>query len=70
VRELRASLIVPRCSRYLIDLDRPSEDRPIYPSMNNTGFCPTRFFTGDLLYRDGSAPDFTEEVAEQAAEPM
>lgn len=60
VRELGASLIVPRYSRYLIDLNRPSEDAPMYPGMNNTELCPMRFFTGDPLYRDASAPDPAE----------
>lgn len=62
VRELGASLIVPRYSRYLIDLNRPSGNAPIYPGMNNTELCPTRFFTGDPLYRDDCAPD-TAEIA-------
>jgi N-formylglutamate deformylase len=57
VRELGASLIVPRCSRYVIDLNRPREDTPMYPGANNTELCPTRFFTGEPLYRDGHAPD-------------
>jgi N-formylglutamate deformylase len=60
VRELGASLIVPRYNRYLIDLNRPSENTPMYPGLNNTELCPTRFFTGDPLYRDDSAPDATE----------
>ena len=60
VRDLGASLIVPRYNRYLIDLNRPSENTPMYPGMNNTELCPTRFFTGDPLYRDDSAPDPAE----------
>jgi N-formylglutamate deformylase len=60
VPELGASLIVPRHSRYVIDLNRPPEDAPMYASVNNTELCPTRFFTGDPLYRDGQAPDATE----------
>ncbi len=60
VRELGASLLVPRYSRYLIDLNRPSENAPMYPGVNNTELCPTRFFAGDALYRDGAAPDATE----------
>jgi len=60
VRELGASLIAPRYSRYLIDLNRPCEDAPMYPGMNNTELCPTRFFSGDPLYRDDSAPDPAE----------
>ena len=60
VRELGASLIVPRHSRYVIDLNRPPEDAPMYAGVNNTELCPTRFFTGDALYRDGLAPDAKE----------
>ena len=56
-RELGASVLVPRYSRYLIDLNRPPENTPMYPGANNTELCPTRFFTGDPLYRDGRAPD-------------
>jgi N-formylglutamate deformylase len=51
-----ASLIVPRHSRYLIDLNRPPENTPMYPGANNTALCPTRFFTGEPLYRDGQEP--------------
>jgi N-formylglutamate deformylase len=60
VRELGASLIVPRYSRFLIDLNRPNENAPMYPGVNNTELCPTRFFTGEALYRDGAAPDEAE----------
>ncbi|MGA0609804.1 N-formylglutamate deformylase [Caldimonas sp. KR1-144] len=60
VRELGASLIVPRHSRYLIDLNRPPENAPMYPGVNNTELCPTRHFTGDPIYREGAAPDEAE----------
>src|SRR5262249_30469762 len=42
------------------DLNRPPEDAPMYPGANNTELCPTRFFTGDPLYRHGHAPDAAE----------
>ena len=58
--ELGATLIVPRYSRYLIDLNRPSENLPMYPGQNNTELCPTRHFTGEALYRTGQAPDEAE----------
>ena len=61
--ELGASLIVPTYSRYVVDLNRPPEDTPMYPGVNNTGLVPTRFFTGDALYRDGQSPDPAETVA-------
>ncbi|MCP5284787.1 MAG: N-formylglutamate deformylase [Burkholderiaceae bacterium] len=58
--DLGAGLIVPRHSRYLIDLNRPPENQPMYPGANNTELCPTRHFTGETLYRDGQAPDEAE----------
>ena len=60
VRASGASLLVPNFSRYVIDLNRPSENTPMYPGTNNTELCPTRFFTGDPLYREGMAPDDAE----------
>jgi N-formylglutamate deformylase len=60
VRELGASLIVPRYSRFLVDLNRPSDNQPMYAGQNNTELCPTRFFTGEPIYQDGQAPDETE----------
>jgi len=58
--DLGATLIVPRHSRYLIDLNRSSDNRPMYPGQNNTELCPTRHFTGEPLYREGQAPDEAE----------
>jgi N-formylglutamate deformylase len=55
-----ASLLVPRCSRYLIDLNRPSENTPMYEGQNNTELCPTRHFTSEPLYQSGLAPDAAE----------
>jgi N-formylglutamate deformylase len=64
VRDLGGSLIVPRCSRYVIDLNRPPDDTPMYAGANNTGLCPVRFFSGENLYRPGAEPD-TAEVADR-----
>ncbi len=58
--DLGAGLIVPRHSRYLIDLNRPPGNQPMYPGVNNTELCPTRHFTGEPLYLDGHAPDEAE----------
>ena len=57
---LGASVLVPVHSRYLIDLNRPSDNRPMYAGQNNTELCPTRHFTGEPIYRDGQAPDDAE----------
>jgi N-formylglutamate deformylase len=60
VRAMGASLIVPQHSRYVIDLNRPPENTPMYAGANNTELCPTRFFTGEALYRAGQEPDDTD----------
>lgn len=57
---LGASLLVPVHSRYLIDLNRASDNRPMYPGQNNTELCPTRHFTGEPIYREGLAPEAGE----------
>jgi N-formylglutamate deformylase len=59
-RELGASVLVPRLSRYVIDLNRPPENTPMYAGANNTELVPTRFFTGDALYREGGVPNASE----------
>ncbi len=62
--ELGASLLVPHASRYVIDLNRPSENTPMYAGQNNTELCPTHFFSGEALYRDGLQPD-AQEIADR-----
>lgn len=59
-KEMGASLLVPRYSRFVVDLNRPPENTPMYPGVNNTELCPTRFFTGDPIYQEGQAPDEDE----------
>jgi N-formylglutamate deformylase len=65
--DLGASLIVPRIHRYVIDLNRPPEDAPMYSGANNTELCPTRFFSGEPLYKDGRIPDAGEVARRRAA---
>jgi N-formylglutamate deformylase len=65
---LGASLIVPRYSRYVVDLNRPPDDQPLYPGASGgTGLVPTRFFTDDPLYRDGAEPDAAAIAARREA---
>jgi N-formylglutamate deformylase len=52
-QDLGASILQPTVSRYVIDLNRPPDDTPMYPGASNTELCPSRFFTGDALYREG-----------------
>jgi N-formylglutamate deformylase len=60
VVDMGASLLVPRYARYVVDLNRPPENTPMYPGANNTELVPTRFFTGEPLYRDDRTPDAAE----------
>ena len=60
--ELGASILKPSASRYVVDLNRPPDNAPMYPGANNTELCPTRFFTGDALYVDGAAPTDAKEA--------
>jgi N-formylglutamate deformylase len=54
-RDLGASILQPTVARYVIDLNRPPDDTPMYPGASNTELCPSRFFNGDALYREGFA---------------
>jgi N-formylglutamate deformylase len=55
-----ASVLQPRASRFVIDLNRPADNAPMYPGANNTELCPTRFFSGDPIYAEGCAPSAAE----------
>jgi N-formylglutamate deformylase len=57
--EIGASVIVARVSRYVIDLNRPPDDTPLYASAT-TGLCPSVLFDGQPLYRPGAEPDEAE----------
>jgi N-formylglutamate deformylase len=57
---LGASVLQPAEARYVIDLNRPPDDAPMYPGASNTELCPTRFFNGDPLYAQGRAPSVEE----------
>lgn len=59
-RGLGASVLVPRHSRYVVDLNRPEDDASLYPGQNTTGLCPLVRFTGEPVYVDGRAPDEAE----------
>ena len=54
------SVLQPRYSRYVIDLNRPPDDAPMYPGAANTELCPTHFFSGDALYEAGHEPSPAE----------
>lgn len=63
-RELGASILVPRWSRYVIDLNRGEDDVSLYPGQNTTGLCPIVQFNGEPVYLRGQQPE-AEEVSER-----
>ncbi|MGA7296060.1 MAG: N-formylglutamate deformylase [Rhodanobacteraceae bacterium] len=52
-RDLGASIIKPHFSRYVVDLNRPSDGHAMYPGKRETGLVPTVMFSGEPIYRDG-----------------
>ena len=63
-RELGASLLIPRHSRYVVDLNRPPDGAALYPGRHETGLCPLVTFAGEPIYRDGEEPG-AAEIAER-----
>jgi N-formylglutamate deformylase len=57
---LGATLISTPWSRYLVDLNRPSDDSPLY-DQPGTSLVPDTTFCGHPIYRDGEKPG-AEEV--------
>ena len=50
-RELGASMISARYSRYVVDLNRPPDDAALYEGQGGTGLCPDRTFDGRAIYK-------------------
>ncbi|MDX1554423.1 MAG: N-formylglutamate deformylase [Xanthomonadales bacterium] len=54
-----ASLVSTAWSRYVIDVNRPPDDSPMY-ERPGTGLVPLETFAGDPIYRQGRAPEASE----------
>ena len=63
-RDLGASMLVARYSRYVVDLNRPPDDGALYAGQVATGLCPQYSFAGAPLYRD-DAPVAAAEVRDR-----
>jgi N-formylglutamate amidohydrolase len=57
--ELGASLVCARYSRYVVDLNRPPDDSPLYETAGS-GLLPLQTFAGDPVYRPALEPDAAE----------
>ena len=62
-RDLGASMIEPVYSRYVVDLNRPSDNASLYPGQNTTGLCPVVQFSGEPVYQAGEEPHGNEITA-------
>lgn len=61
-KELGASVIASRWSRYVVDLNRPPDGHALYPGRSETGLVPLNTFAGEPIYRSGAEPG-TGEIA-------
>lgn len=53
--ELGASVVAAEYSRFVIDLNRPEDDQPLYVGAT-TGLYPATLFDGEPLFKEGKAP--------------
>lgn len=54
-RELGASVVAAQYSRFVIDINRPDDDKPLYAGAT-TGLYPATLFEGEPLFLEGKAP--------------
>ncbi|MGE0754902.1 MAG: N-formylglutamate deformylase [Alphaproteobacteria bacterium] len=59
-KDMGLHCVVAQYSRYVIDLNRPPDDRSLYPGKFTTGLVPTLMFDGSPIYEDGQQPDNAE----------
>ncbi|EOC5298518.1 N-formylglutamate deformylase [Klebsiella pneumoniae] len=56
IADMGASTLCARYSRYVVDINRPADDKPLY-STATTGLFTDIFFDGEALFVPGGAPD-------------
>jgi N-formylglutamate deformylase len=59
-RDLGASVIAPRWSRYVADLNRDPEGHKLYPGRAETALVPITTFAGEAIYAPDDDPDEKE----------
>ncbi len=65
-KDAGASILKPRYSRYVIDLNRSPDDVSLYPGQNTTGLCPLNAFSGESIYQDEQQPTHNDIVHRRA----
>ncbi len=59
LEEMGASTVTARWSRLVVDVNRPPDNKPLYPGQWGAGLVPTETFLGEPVYT-GAAPDDAE----------
>jgi N-formylglutamate amidohydrolase len=57
LKDTQWNMISANFSRYVIDLNRSSDDTMLYKDYQSTGLCPVTSFSGENLYSDGNEFD-------------
>jgi len=60
------SVLVPKYSRYVVDLNRPENDENLYPGSDTTGLCPINQFDFSPVYKVGMEPE-RDEISRRIA---
>ena len=60
--DMGVSIVAGEYSRFVIDLNRPSDDKPLYSSAT-TGLYPATLFDGEPLFRSGLEPSAEERAS-------
>ncbi len=50
------SRIASKVSRYVVDLNRSSDNQSLYPGQSTTGLCPVKTFSNEPIYLAGKEP--------------
>ncbi len=61
-RQMGASILMSVYSRYVIDLNRSTDDATLYPGQVKTGLVPLQTFAGEDIYQADEEPDSIENV--------
>lgn len=59
-KDFDASVLSAEYMRYVIDLNRSTDNASLYPGQDTTALCPLDTFAKEALYQPGKAPDGAE----------
>ncbi len=63
LEDMGATVLIATHSRYVVDLNRPTDDSPLYPGLAGSGICPVETFAGQPIWRSPDATDVTDRIA-------